>query len=565
MLTARQAMANPQSSSNFQVATTVMGDTISVEVTNNGSTELTNVKVSIFVNSIWQGKAPIDLAMNATEFFSFPGLSDGSYNLKVECNELPEFTTTATVGTSTPVTSDWAVRLPSTTIQPGDIFEVIINNTGTTSLTGITVSAPGSTNVATINSSLLSSETRPVAVVRYDNAGTFWIEVRCDEIGTPLTFQINVGTAGNPDPTRDAEVIGIQNAQIASTELFLRIQTGNIRNRLIRLRSGRETGGVRDLFNFSFSNPSRSGRNGGRHADSVASNSAVASLGSGAAASGPGPRGERFSSRAWSVWGESMVSVGSNHDGGNNDHTTYGMTIGLDRYFTQCFAAGFALGYAHDKTDVGKKGSESKGDAYTAALYASYSLPRGFFVDGSVGYSRLDLDSDRFTTLGSVTGERDGNQYFASIESGYDFRWRNLLISPYGRADASKSRLDGYAERGNAMALRIDSTDINLFSLSAGVRGEYAFEMCWGALIPSAGVEYTHNFRDTVDQKMGYVSEGSLPYLLRSKGLATNQFGASLGLEAAFRGGWTVGGEYQGVYADARRDHSFFLRVSRSW
>lgn len=42
--------------------------------------------------------------------------------------------------------------------------------------------------------------------------------------------------AAHPDPTLDAEVRGIVNAQLATAERFMRLQTGNIRSRLVRLR-----------------------------------------------------------------------------------------------------------------------------------------------------------------------------------------------------------------------------------------------------------------------------------------------------------------------------------------
>ncbi len=390
--------------------------------------------------------------------------------------------------------------------------------------------------------------------------GVYSVEVVVGVIpSNTLTVTVVPAPVSTKDPTTDAEVVGIHNAQTASAERFIRVQTGNIRSRLQRLRRPDAAENRNDRFNFAFNDTSSRST---MHSDSVASTSANASLSSDTANASPL---DACLGRTWSVWGESMLSTGHDHENGaNNDHTTLGLTLGIDRFFSQCFAAGIALGYAHDKTDVGKNGSESKGNAYTAALYGSYSLPQGFFLDGSLGYSHLNLDSKRNTGAGFATGDRDGNQYFASLESGYDIHIRSFTLSPYGRADASKTRLDNYAERG-PNALRHDSSDINLFSLSAGVRGEYAFALCWGELVPSAGLEYTHNFRDTVNQKLGYVSEGSLPYTLRTRSLAANQIGASLGLDANFRSGWSVGGEYRGTYASDRADHTFFFHLAKSW
>ena len=348
---------------------------------------------------------------------------------------------------------------------------------------------------------------------------------------------------------------------MASVERFARLHTGNISSRLVQVR-GQSTL-VQRSHDFSFSSSSSQQSDFGKN-----SNSPFAMpVANGSSQENAQGANENIEPRTWSLWGKGGIRTGYNHkDGNDNDHTTFGATVGLDNFFTPNFAVGVALGYAHDKTDVGSRGSESKADAYTVALYGTYLFEQGFFIDAGAGYTRIDFDSKRHTTSGFANGDRNGDQFFAILGGGYEFRLENLIISPYAHMDASTTRLDKYTESGaDTMNLRYDSANVNLFSLSAGVRGEYDFNMAWGTLTPFASLEYTRNFKDSLDQKLDYADTSSFSYTLRNQALAENQTSAGIGLNAAWNNGLSVSGEYLGTYARDYADHGFFLRLAWEW
>lgn len=425
------------------------------------------------------------------------------------------------------------------------------------------------------------SVSSPILNYTFANAGAYRIEIFVNGAGyvspvmivsvaapvppTPPTPPGMPVATSRTDPTKDAEVIGANNAQMANVERFMRLHTGNISSRLAQVRG--QSGLVRRSHDFSFLPGNSSSQAGpGQFGEDPGTLVAVLAMNAPLQESLDMVK-EELEPRTWSLWVKGGLNTGYNRkSGSDNDHTTFGATFGLDNFFTPNFAAGIALGYAHDKTDVGSRGSESKADAYSLALYGTWLFEQGFFIDFGAGYTRIDFDSKRYTPSGLADGERNGDQFFAVLGGGYEFRFENFMISPYAHMDAATTRLDKYTESGAGRnSLRYDSANVNLFSLSAGLRGEYAHNMPWGTLTPFASLEYTHNFKDSLDQKLGYADTGLYDYTLRNEALAKSQTSAGIGLNAAWHNGLSLSGEYLGTYAKSYVDHGFFLRLAWEW
>ncbi|REM96440.1 autotransporter domain-containing protein, partial [Mycobacterium tuberculosis] len=79
-------------------------------------------------------------------------------------------------------------------------------------------------------------------------------------------------------------------------------------------------------------------------------------------------------------------------------------------------------GYGRDRSDVGESGSRSDGQAYSMAVYASYSPGRSLFVDALLGHQLLDYTLRRYVTGdgGFVHARRNGSQWFGSLAFGAD-------------------------------------------------------------------------------------------------------------------------------------------------
>ncbi|MFP3813452.1 autotransporter outer membrane beta-barrel domain-containing protein, partial [Bacillus sp. SIMBA_005] len=86
------------------------------------------------------------------------------------------------------------------------------------------------------------------------------------------------------------------------------------------------------------------------------------------------------------------------------------------------------------------------------------------------------FDARRYVTdNGSlVHGSRDGNQWFASLSTGYRFQADATQLTPYGRLDMARASLDGYAETGDAVyALGYQSQTIRTSTATLGLLGQW--------------------------------------------------------------------------------------------
>lgn len=407
-------------------------------------------------------------------------------------------------------------------------------------------------------------------VLQYDGGGM---------VATGVEYTYEAMRENRPDPSKDPEVIGLMNAQVQAAERHYRVFATFLDSRLSVIRSENGSDARKDVLNFKLNLPSYQGMS--QRDRFFAENTpgcevVTTSVGAINLTDLKRSSDDCDSVRAalspcldkrWAVWLDGAVNFGKNDDNDLDlDHVTLGVTLGADYAFTDRFIAGFALGYSNDKTDVGKNGTESRSDAYTGALYASYALSSSLYLQGAVGYSGLDMDSKRYTATGFADGNRDGSQYFASVLLGWEKRiLENFVLSPFGRFEAVHTTLDGFTEKGSTDPLRYGKTDIEMYAGSLGLKGRYSFLTSWGSITPSAGVEYTYNLKDTTKMALGYADTGIMPYSLTATSVGQNTFTATAGVEARIRDNLGVGLNYRGSFANDRNNHSFNLQFNLAW
>src|SRR5690606_27108481 len=318
-----------------------------------------------------------------------------------------------------------------------------------------------------------------------------------DGVSAPATVTLTV--IARPDPSRDPEVIGLIRAQTAAARRFAGTQITNFNRRLEQLhhegeRRSNSLGlnvSVRERAKARNDRPHDVRARDSRHDDARPPASAVHNSRDEIKPSS-GTAFERVSGDL-AFWSGGFVSFGTNDDGAINlDHTLVGVSAGVDYRFTPQLTAGFGVGYGRDVTEAGSNDTESRAEAFSLAAYGSYRPVPGFFLDGLDGYSTMTFDSVRYvTTTGEfATGPRGGDQLFASLSAGYEFRNEGLLISPYGRLSGSHSTLDAFTETGAGMwNLIYGQQTIDTLSGTLGLRFQYAIPMEWGVLTPRGRLE----------------------------------------------------------------------------
>ncbi|WP_273793303.1 autotransporter domain-containing protein [Brucella anthropi] len=402
--------------------------------------------------------------------------------------------------------------------------------------------------------------------------------------GNSAPGTISFVVLARPDPSKDAEVIGLLKAQVDTAKRFAQVQTRNFNGRLEQLHDEgdrrRNSMSVRLGYNQNVASDNdravRALNETGANIPgllSYAPQSSGGAAGTGFAAgkangSGAPDSGDTHLG-SYAIWTGGFVDFSESDTGGIDlDSTLVGVSGGVDYRFSDKFISGFGIGFGRDRTDVGANGTENTGRAYSAALYGSYKPANRFFIDGLVGASWLDFDSNRYiTTTGDfATGSRSGQQVFGSLSASYELRNERWLVSPYGRVELSRTWLDGFIEDGGgAFGLRYGNQDIDTISGIVGLRAAYAFKTGWGTLTPGGRIEYTHDFAGSSRIDLGYVDLANLPYWLDIETSRRDHLTLGMSLDAELDLDWTVRFDYRTAFGNDNRDHGFGLKIGKTF
>jgi uncharacterized protein YhjY with autotransporter beta-barrel domain len=237
-------------------------------------------------------------------------------------------------------------------------------------------------------------------------------------------------------------------------------------------------------------------------------------------------------------------------DEGPYRFSTDGLSIGADRRLDERLALGLGMGFARDHAELGADGTKNKSRGASFAGYGSYHPSPRTYVDALVGFGNLKFDSDRYVDAfdESLTANRKGNQFFASVAGGYEYRVRNFLVSPYGRLDFAVDRLKGATESGSSpAALTYEEQTQRTTSAAAGLRLESVHETDYGRVIPRARFEYRHDFESGRTANISYADLfGGLTYSVSPAGTSTNTLLLGVGSDFLLASGWKIGVDYQG-------------------
>jgi outer membrane autotransporter protein len=391
--------------------------------------------------------------------------------------------------------------------------------------------------------------------------------------GTSAPATVTINVVGRPDPTRNPTVTGLLAAQAASAERFSQAQIANAQGRMESLHR-REIAPPRTAARAPTSRteeartevpaPSFLQSSYASASQLPFASEAVSLLTSGSVA-------VDGLSRNWAnFWLSGNARFGHRGPTGamqGLQFTTSGITLGLDRRFSERFSMGLGAGYGRDTTDIGTDGSHSKARSVSLAAYGSYQPTPATFVDTVVGYGTLDFKSRRFVAAVSdfASGERDGDYFFASVAAGYEQRANGVLLSPYGRIDHSNATLDAATESGAGVFALAYGRQRNPITQGAlGVRAESIREAHSGWLNLRGRAEWRHLFKGAGSATIAYADIPGVDYLYSPVTTQRNSLVLGLGTEYILRSGLTAGLEYQYLRASARdSDQGIRLYISQ--
>lgn len=170
-------------------------------------------------------------------------------------------------------------------------------------------------------------------------------------------------------------------------------------------------------------------------------------------------------------------------------------TLGGELRITPQLRAGLALGYTEVGSDL-DGGDEVDDQAFQLAGYLSY-YDGGWFGDALLGYGRHDLDLDRRGVLYPVSGSTDADTFGATLRGGYLFDLGGLRVGPLLGLRYSRTEVDGYRERGDALlAYRVDGQTLTSKTGEAGVQLRTPFHVAGRAMEGYLNLTWQHEFGD---------------------------------------------------------------------
>lgn len=270
------------------------------------------------------------------------------------------------------------------------------------------------------------------------------------------------------------------------------------------------------------------------------------------------------------IWTGGSVRVGERNQGSSSgtSYSTDGVSVGADRRISEQLVVGAGVGYGRDATDIGIDGSNSRSNSTAIAVYGSYQPTPNTYIDGVLGYGRLNFSSERFVTPVSdfARSQRSGDFFFGSLTAGYEFNVTGLRLSPYGRLDAAQHRLRAVTETGAGLyALNYDSQNVPSLQLSAGLRAESVHEASFGWILPRLRVEYQHEFKGEQQASVGYADQvGGPRYTLPVNTSNRNALVLGVGSDIILGRGLTLSLDYQVQRSSGQENvQAFFFKLSK--
>jgi len=409
---------------------------------------------------------------------------------------------------------------------------------------------------------------------------------------------IAITVTARSDPSKNAEVLGVLDAQADSARRMALGQINNFQRRLEALHSG-SVGGFSNGVTFSSASsmPVNGRSTNGLSANGMSTNGmstsdmafehringpyagddqgnglfgSPARLGSedttGNAAAGKNAGAGNTSPGGLSVWTGGAVNFGKMQPGSSDDgidFTTSGLSMGADKQVTEKLALGAGVGYGHDVSDIGKYTSRSTVDSYNVALYGSYRPSESVYADALVGYQWLSFDARRYVTDNgnTVHGSRDGKQWFASFSMGYQHQTDDMMLTPYGRLDIARANLEGYTETGDAIySLKYQGQDVNTSTATVGVLAQWTAKRDYGTWAPQLRAEFGHDLQGSSQATMRYadlLNGPSYQATLQSQSRNHTMLGAGVALQTLH--GWMLRFEYQNYLDNTSRDNQSIL------
>jgi len=507
-----------------------VGTSYSASLTASGGT-------SPYTYAVTSGSLPTGLSLSNSGAISGTPTTAGSYT----------FTVTATDSYSQTAMQSYTLTIqaiPAPTAQNATV-NVAFNSTGTAidmskyisgTYTSVSVATSPSHGSATAGGSIITYTPSK----GYSGTDSFTYNATGPG-GTSADATVSIIVAAKPDPSKDTEVQNTITSQVNMAKNFVSTQISNLQGHLEHLHSsaaeteaaGRKKGRKAQNINLLGSNTESviSDYAGNTTADSKSRTiTTLPSL------------GVNFTSRpnadglAW--WSVGSIQIGKleseSTQSSNVNIRTSGITLGADRRISSVLTAGGAVTLGRQYSESGDNGSNVRGISGGTALYSSWHYKNGNYIDAMAGYQRLKFNTERYITASGEIADsiRYGNQWYASIIAGHEYKTKEQLLGIYSRLTEARTQLEQTGENSSSSyALTYAAQHIDSCSLAAGIRVERKYPSSFGVITPKVRLEFQHEFQTIGSAYVAYSDDLSTWYQIVPQSYGQNVLNSELGFD----------------------------------
>ena len=473
-------------------------DVTSSQVTGSGTSQITITPTSNF-DSLIEYYVLIDAtAFDDSSSNSYAGISSTTDLSFTTVNAVPTLSSSVPADDATGIERDANIVLNFSESVDVESGNVTIKKTSDNSIvetidvTGSKVTGSGSAQITINPSSKFESETEYYVLI---DATAFDDSDSGSYAGISSTTALSFTVDALSDPTTDKDVTGTIDAQNVLVQKTMTEFISTVNHRLRYLRQNRENDNLSETnIKLDFGNTLLT---------SLAETVQIGNMSS-----------TKLIPDDWSSWSEGTISItkiGDTSNSSSKEIDSQGIAVGFDKKLNDNDLLGFAVQYGQSDTDIGTSGSGIDTKNYNISIYRTKPLDDNNFIEGTIGVGQIKNDLVRKNGSNTLTGSRDGNQIFGSINYGKTFSKKDFNLTPIGRIDLGYTELDAYTEIGKD-ALSYDKQTVESGLASLGLEVNDIIKFNQSNLKPFGKVEYGLDFSNSSDAKMHYVSDTSTTY-----------------------------------------------------
>ena len=231
------------------------------------------------------------------------------------------------------------------------------------------------------------------------------------------------------------------------------------------------------------------------------------------------------------------------------DLNLYGVALGADFEFMPGLTAGLMFnvgsGDADGQGNTAANNTSNDFDYWGAALYGNYTYD-ALSVTADVSYTAVDNDLEATTGMqqyGKLESSTDTTAISLGVTAKYTFDFGGVEVAPHAGLRYTNIDLDDYSIKSNGETIADYSADkVNIFSIPVGVTFAKEFTGDAWTVKPSLDLTLTGNFGDDdISGDVSWTGVDGLVTPVSSEYMDDFTYGATLGIEAASTGGFSLG------------------------